>query len=161
MLMKSKRAALLVLLYLFLPCALSSGNGAENANAKKLETTPVPVPRVVSERASRKVHYDVATEDMTQWKDVIHTQRDAETLDFRVNKGGAKASCVTKDGLIDKFEAKTEFEEELAKALEVAGMEDEKAMQIREKKRLVDGDGFDNEGVNDDLGSNRISEEGE
>ena len=141
--------------------ALSSENGAENANAKKLETTPVPVPRVVSERASRKVHYDVATEDMTQWKDVIHTQRDAETLDFRVNKGGAKASCVTKDGLIDKFEAKTEFEEELAKALEVAGMEDEKAMQIREKKRLVDGDGFDNEGVDDDLGSNRISEEGE
>lgn len=142
--------------------ALSSGNGGADASAKKMETTPAPVPRVVSERASRKVHYEATTEDMSQWKDIIHTQRDAETLDFRVNKGGAKASCVTKDSLIDKFEARTEFEEELARALEIAGMENEKAMEMREKKRLLDGgDGFDDDGgVDDDLGTNRISMEG-
>lgn len=140
--------------------ALSSGNG--DAGSKKLETTPAPVARVVSERASRKVHYEATTEDMTQWKDVVHTQRDAETLDFRVNKGGAKASRVTKDGLVDKFEARTEFEEELAKALEVAGMEDEKAMELREKQRLGLDDGFEDDGgVDDDLGANRISMEGE
>jgi U3 small nucleolar RNA-associated protein 14 len=142
--------------------ALSSGNGGADASAKKMETTPAPVPRVVSERASRKVHYEATTEDMSQWKDIIHTQRDAETLNFRVNKGGAKASCVTKDSLIDKFEARTEFEEELARALEIAGMENEKAMEMREKKRLLDGDdGFDDDGgVDDDLGTNRISMEG-
>lgn len=137
---------------------------AENKNVtgKQLETTPAPVPRVVSERASRKVHYEATTEDVSQWKDVIHNQRDAETLDFRVNKGGAKASGVTKDGLIDKFEARTEFEEELAKALEVAGMDDEKAMEMREKKRLGVEDGFEDDGdLDDDLGCNRISVEGQ
>eukprot|EP00804_Cyclotella_cryptica_P020507 CCRYP_019419-RB/>CCRYP_019419-RB protein AED:0.18 eAED:0.18 QI:302/1/1/1/1/1/4/165/917 len=147
--------------------ALSSGNGASmDDETKKLETTPAPVPRVVSERASRKVHYQATTDDVSRWKDIIHIQRDAETLDFRVNKGGAKASCVTKDGLIAKFEAKTEFEEELARALEIAGMEDEKEMQKRERKRLLDNggsaDGFEdgelNEGgVDDDLGTNKIS----
>ena len=54
---------------------LSSGkdNGgrvlaAENKNVtgKQLETTPAPVPRVVSERASRKVHYEATTEDVSQ-----------------------------------------------------------------------------------------------
>ena len=149
---------------------LSSGkdNGgkvleAENKNVtgKQLQTTPAPVPRVVSERASRKVHYEATTEDVSQWKDVIHNQRDAETLDFRVNKGGAKASGVTKDGLIDKFEARTEFEEELAKALEVAGMNNEKAMEMMEKKRLGVDDGFEDDGdLDDDLGCNRISVEG-
>lgn len=151
--------------------ALSSGNGVSmDDDTKKLQTTPAPVPRIVSERASRKVHYQATTDDVSRWKDIVHTQRDAETLDFRVNKGGAKASCVTKDGLIAKFEARTQFEEELAKALEVAGMEDEKEMQKRERKRLLDsggaGDGFDdgkaNEGdVDDDLGTNKISLEGE
>ena len=133
--------------------ALSSGT-----DAKKLETTPAPLPQVVTERASRKVHYEATTEDVSRWTDVIHTQRDAETLDFRVNKGGARASSATKESLISKFEARTEFEEELARALEVAGMEDEKAMMERERARLVDGE--DEEGE-DDLGTNRISMEGE
>eukprot|EP01082_Thalassiosira_pseudonana_P011372 g9944.t1 g9944 contig4:923114-924738(+) len=142
-------------------------NGKSDYSTKKMETTAVPLPRVVTERASRKVHYQSTKEDVTQWKDVIHTHRDAETLDFRVNKGGSKASAVTKDRLVEKFEARTEFEEELARALEVAGMEDEKAMRKREKKRLLDSggnggelSGDDDEGddeMEDDLGSNRIS----
>eukprot|EP00970_Alexandrium_tamarense_P015907 scaffold5681_cov196-Alexandrium_tamarense.AAC.24 len=146
-------------------------NGKSDYSTKKMETTAVPLPRVVTERASRKVHYQSTKEDVTQWKDVIHTHRDAETLDFRVNKGGSKASAVTKDRLVEKFEARTEFEEELARALEVAGMEDEKAMRKREKKRLLDSggnggelSGDDDEGddeMEDDLGSNRISIEGE
>ena len=150
-------------------------------NNKKLTTTAAPLPRVITERASRKVHYQSTTQDVTQWKQTIHDQRDAETLDFRPNKGGHGADTrLTRDILVSKFEARTEFEEELAKALEVAGMEDEKRMKKREKKKLLmdggagagkdgeeDEDGnFDNDDDNDDdlditddLGSNRISME--
>ena len=147
---------------------LSSGGGGDD-NDKKLTTTAAPVSRVVSERASRKVHYEASSKDVAQWQQVVHEQRDAETLDFRPNKNQA-TTRVTRDMLVDKFEAKTEFEAELAKALEVAGMEDEKIMRQKEKKRLLakgesgkDDMFSDDESLNnmneadDDLGSNRIS----
>ena len=147
---------------------LSSGGGDDND--KKLTTTAAPVSRVVSERASRKVHYEASSKDVAQWQQVVHEQRDAETLDFRPNKNQA-TTRVTRDMLVDKFEAKTEFEAELAKALEVAGMEDEKIMRQKEKKRLLakgesgkddmfsDDESLNNmnEEADDDLGSNRIS----
>ncbi len=150
----------------------ASGDAGET---KKLETTKVPVSRVVSERASRKVHYEATSQDVSQWSQSIHEQRDAETLDFRPNKGAGAETRLTKDVLISKFEAKTDFEEELAKALEVAGMEDEKELRKREKRRLLGkdgrGDGTDGFGsddgddnasqsrdeLEDDLGSNRIT----
>eukprot|EP00985_Skeletonema_marinoi_P032187 scaffold39073_cov186-Skeletonema_marinoi.AAC.1 len=151
---------------------LSSGGGGDddgNHNNKKLTTTAAPVARVVSERASRKVHYEASSKDVAQWQQVVHEQRDAETLDFRPNKNLA-TTRVTRDMLVEKFEAKTEFEAELAKALEVAGMEDEKIMRQKEKKRLLaEGESgkddmfSDDESLNnmneadDDLGSNRIS----
>ncbi len=148
---------------------LSSGAAGEDGNNKKLTTTPAPVSRVVSERASRKVHYEATSKDVTQWQQAVHEQREAETLDFRPNKNQA-STRVTRDMLVEKFEAKTEFEEELAKALEVAGMEDEKMMRQKEKKRLLaqgesgkddmfsDEDSLDNiDDADDDLGSNRIS----
>ena len=121
-------------------------------------TTSTPAPRIVSERTSRQVAYEETTNDISQWKDAVHSQRDAETLDFRPNTGGAKKSGLTSGALVDKFEAKTEFEQELAKALEMAGMEDEKSLETRERRRLVDGEEEDGE---DDLGRNRISVEGE
>mmetsp|Transcript_26598 Transcript_26598/g.57165 ORF Transcript_26598/g.57165 Transcript_26598/m.57165 type:complete len:915 (+) Transcript_26598:136-2880(+) len=146
---------------------LSSGGGGRD-DQKKLEVTAAPVSRVVSDRASRKVHYQSTTDDVTQWKDAVHEQRDAETLDFRTNKGGATTNRVTRDTLVEKFEATNDFEKELQSALEQAGMEDEKEMSKREKKRLTgeegqDDDGFDEDNdldmgdADDDLGSNRIS----
>ncbi len=113
-----------------------SGGGEDGNNKTKLTTTAAPVARVVSERASRKVHYEATSKDVAQWQQVVHEQRDAETLDFRPNKNQA-STRVTRDMLVEKFEAKTEFEAELAKALEVAGMEDEKIMRQKEKKRLL------------------------
>ena len=154
------------------------GDDGKGGEKKKLETTSAPVSRVLSERASRKVHYEATTEDVTRWKDAIYEQRDAETLDFRTNAGGARTNRVTRDTLVDKFEAKTDFEKELQDALEKAGMEDEKVMKKREKKRLTGEDGVDgedvhahdggtgfssdedeneNEAAGDDLGSNRIT----
>jgi len=147
----------------------------DEGETKKLETTKVPVSRVVSERASRKVNYEATSQDVSQWSQSIYEQRDAETLDFRPNKGAGAETRLTKDVLVSKFEAKTDFEEELAKALEVAGMKDEKELRKREKRRLVRNDGHedgadgfssddgDENGIqgedelNDDLGSNRIT----
>lgn len=143
--------------------ALSSSNADDT---KRLQTTSAPVSRVVSDRASRKVHYQSTSEDVTLWKEAIHEQRDAETLDFRTNKGGATTNRITRDTLVDKFEATNDFEKELQLALEKAGMEDEQKMLQREKKRLTgevdeenagDGEHFDDD--DDDLGSNRISME--
>ena len=145
----------------------SNNNKKKKTPQKKLETTKAPVSRVISDRASRKVHYESTTNDVSRWKDAIHEQRDAETLDFRTNKGGATTNRITRDTLVEKFEATNEFEKELQSALEKAGMEDEKMMSKREKQRLTgeeeedddnnnDGDNFDSD-VDDDLGSNRIT----
>lgn len=147
--------------------ALSSTDPRDD-NDKGLQTTRAPVSRVISDRASRKVHYQSTSEDVTLWKEAIHEQRDAETLDFRTNKGGATTNRITRDTLVDKFEATNVFEKELQRALEKAGMEDEQKMLKREKKRLTgedeeddDEDGQLGAGDNeeDDLGSNRISME--
>ena len=145
----------------------NNNNKKKKTLQKKLETTKAPVSRVISDRASRKVHYESTTKDVSRWKDAIHEQRDAETLDFRTNKGGATTNRITRDTLVEKFEATNDFEKELQSALEKAGMEDEKMMSKREKQRLTgeeeedddnnnDGDNFDSD-VDDDLGSNRIT----
>eukprot|EP00578_Thalassiosira_sp_NH16_P029215 CAMPEP_0181104500 /NCGR_PEP_ID=MMETSP1071-20121207/15467_1 /TAXON_ID=35127 /ORGANISM="Thalassiosira sp., Strain NH16" /LENGTH=303 /DNA_ID=CAMNT_0023187715 /DNA_START=62 /DNA_END=970 /DNA_ORIENTATION=+ len=105
-----------------------AGSSSSSSSPAKLETTAAPVPRVVSERASRRVHYESSSRDASRWTDAVHEQRDAETLDFRTNRGGATTHRVTRDGLVDKFEAATDFEREMADALEKAGMEDEGAM---------------------------------
>lgn len=143
--------------------ALSSSNADDT---KRLQTTSAPVSRVVSDRASRKVHYQSTSEDVTLWKEAIHEQRDAETLDFRTNKGGATTNRITRDTLVDKFEATNDFEKELQLALEKAGMDDEQKMLQREKKRLTGEEDEENAGDaehidddDDDLGSNRISME--
>lgn len=151
--------------------ALSSGGQTNSSKSgtvtqKKLETTAIPVSRVISDRASRKVHTAATTTEVTRWMDAVHEQRDAETLDFRTNKGGATTNRVTRDTLVEKFEATNDFEKELQNALEVAGMEDEKKMRRMEKKRLIgeeDGDDNDDDKImgegDDDLGSNRITME--
>ena len=147
--------------------ALSSGR--DLGGAKKAETTSVPVSRVVSDRASRKVHYEATTKDVSMWTDAIHEGRDAETLDFRSNGGGAATNRVTRDTLVEKFEPCNDFEREIRDALEKAGMEDEGRMARREKMRLTGGEAteeggdgggssgkYDDDG-DDDLGSNVIT----
>ncbi|KAL7545686.1 hypothetical protein ACHAWF_009036 [Thalassiosira exigua] len=145
-------------------------DGRGTGGTKKLVTTPAPVAKVVSDRASRMVHYQSTTEDVSRWQDAVHEQRDAETLDFRTNRGGAATHGITRDALVDKFEASNDFEREMRGALERAGMEDEREIARREKRTMVgdddaDGDGDGGEGGGDagegegedDLGSNRIT----
>ena len=134
----------------------------KKSNNNKLETTKAPVSRIISDRASRKVHYESTSTDMTKWKDAVHEQRDAETLDFRTNKGGATTNRITRDTLIDKFEPTNDFEREIQLALEKAGMDDESKLVAKEKRRLTgveegeeDGDMVDED--DDDLGSNKIT----
>ena len=136
--------------------------GADKDGKRKLETTQVPVSRVVSERASRKVNYQATSEDVTGWREAVYEQRNAETLDFRTNKGGTSCNRVTRDTLVEKFEASTDFEKELQQALTQAGMQDEKALQKRERARLIkegqlNEEDWDSEDPADDLGANRIS----
>jgi len=150
--------------------ALSSGvvGQAESKNKssqKKLETTAVPVARVVSERASRKVHTEATSKEVSRWQDAVHEQRDAETLDFRTNKGGAATHRITRDALVEKYEPTNDFERELQDALEKAGMEDERRIARRERKRLTGDDddgkelGDEDEDLreDDDLGRNHIT----
>jgi len=143
---------------------LSSGRSSEKEGSrqKKMETTAAPVSRAMSERASRKVHTEATKEEVSRWTEAVHEQRDAETLDFRTNGGGAATNRVTGGTLVDKFEATTDFEKELQEALETAGMEDEKEMRKKERRRLTGKDGGneeDEDGDDDDLGRNRITVE--
>ena len=137
--------------------------GADKDGKRKLETAQVPVSRVVSERASRKVNYQATSEDVTGWREAVYEQRNAETLDFRTNKGGTSCNRVTRDTLVEKFEASTDFEKELQQALTQAGMQDEKALKKRERARLIkegqlnEDDWSEPEDPSDDLGANRIS----
>ena len=122
----------------------------------------VPAARVVSDRASRKVHAAAAVEEAGGWQDAVHEQRDAETLDFRTSRNGTRTNKVTRDTLVDKFEATNDFERELQEALEAAGVEDEGEMGRRERRRLTgrdedDGDAADAAAAADDLGSGRLT----
>lgn len=137
--------------------------GADKDGKRKLETAQVPVSRVVSERASRKVNYQATSEDVTGWREAVYEQRNAETLDFRTNKGGTSCNRVTRDTLVEKFEATTDFEKEIQQALTQAGMQDERALKKRERARLIkegqlnEDDWSDSEEPADDLGANRIT----
>ena len=129
---------------------------------KAISVTKAPVSRVVSERASRKVHYEEQKEEVTRWTDAVKQNREAETLDFRSNQ--QKNSRVTRDTLVGKFEPTTDFEKELAQILEKAG--DEKQMMEQEQKALIagatefdNGNDDDDDDDDDDLGSSKISME--
>ena len=118
----------------------------DEQSSKKLKTTQVPVAKVVSERAQRKVAYEENAEEVAQWTTVAKANREAETLDFRP-KDRIK---ISKDELVGKFEATTDFEKEMAAALEEAGAADEKDL-------MEDDDAF--EDSDDDLGRNELTEE--
>lgn len=113
---------------------------------KRISTTRTPVAKVVSDRAQRKVAYAENVEEVGQWTTVTKRNREAETLDFRP-KDRVK---ISKDELVGKFEATTDFEKEMAAALEEAGAADEKDMVNQEDDFFGDED-------DDDLGRSNLS----
>lgn len=126
---------------------------------KVLETTKAPAVKLVSERASRKVHYAQTSEDMSRWTDAVKQNREAETLDFRPKN----RMRITREELVGKFQATTAFEKEVAEALEKAGANDENEISRRERREMLGEDvDIDTSDENlgeedDDLGSNSIS----
>ncbi len=115
---------------------------------KHLTTTSAPVSKVVSSRAERKVNYQEQKNEVSQWTTVTKQNREAETLDFRPKD----RIRITKDELVGKFEPTTDFEKEMANALEEAGIADESKM------KNMDDDMFDDDD-DDDLGRNNLTEE--
>lgn len=116
---------------------------------KRLTTTSAPVAKVVSSRAERKVNYEEQKNEISQWTTATKQNREAETLDFRP-KDRIK---ITKDELVGKFQPTTDFEKEMADALEEAGVTDEGKMENMDDAMFRDDD------EDDDLGRNTLSEE--
>jgi U3 small nucleolar RNA-associated protein 14 len=110
----------------------------------KGKATAAPVSKVVSNRAQRKVAYEHSSKDVSGWLDAVQQNRQAETLDFRPKE---RSDVLTKNQLVDKFEPTTDFEKELAQALQEAGQHDEDAIQ-RMEEELLKADG---------LGSNELT----
>jgi U3 small nucleolar RNA-associated protein 14 len=110
----------------------------------KGNATAAPVSKVVSDRAQRKVAYEHSSKDVSGWLDAVQQNRQAETLDFRPKE---RPDVLTKNQLVDKFEPTTDFEKELAQALQEAGQHDENALQRMEEDLLKA----------DDLGSNDLT----
>jgi len=122
-----------------------------NDEEKRLSTTKTPVAKVVSERAERKVHYKEQKEEISQWVEATKQNREAETLDFRPNH----RIKITKDELVGKFQPTTDFEKEMADALEEAGAADEREMAKNQPYHFPD----DEDDEDDDLGRGKLSAE--
>lgn len=124
--------------------------GDEYDKESRLKTTRAPVAKVVSNRLERKVQYQEQSEEVSLWTKVVKQNREAETLDFRPKD----RIRITKDELVGKFEPSTDFEREMAAALEEAGAAEEKDIKENEGRDL-----FGEEDEDDDLGRNNLSAE--
>ena len=122
---------------------------SDGSDPKRIQTTSAPVAKIISDRAERKVNYQAQSKDVSQWTTTVKQNREAETLDFRP-KDRIKMS---KAELVSKFEPSTDFEKEIAAALEEAGATDEKDIIDREEKEMFGSDGE----YDDDLGGNKLS----
>ncbi len=130
----------------------------ENDVSSTLSTTKTPVAKIVSERAERKVHYAEQSKNVSGWTQVVKQNREAETLDFRPKD----RIRINKADLVQKFEPTTDFEKEIAAALEEAGAADEKEIMRREEEAMFGKEGGefdDDDDDDDDLGRNKLSEE--
>jgi U3 small nucleolar RNA-associated protein 14 len=112
--------------------------------ASKPSTTPAPLDKKLSSRTERKMTYVARSKDVSRWVEAIQENRKAESLDFKPKE----KTTLTKDILVDKFEAKTNFEKEIEQALEEAGQQDEEAVLRKEEQALQD-----------DLGANKLTME--
>lgn len=112
--------------------------------AKHQAATPAPLANVVANRMERKLAYEARAKDISRWVEVVQENRKAETLDFKPKE----RAQLSREELVDKFEAKTDFEKEIEQALEDAGQQDEEAVLKAEEQALQD-----------DLGANRLTME--
>eukprot|EP00536_Pseudo-nitzschia_multiseries_P018228 jgi/Psemu1/328766/estExt_fgenesh1_pg.C_22780001 len=112
--------------------------------SSKPSTTPAPLDKKISSRTERKMVYEARSKDISRWVDIIQENRKAESLDFKPKE----KTRLTRDILVDKFKAKTDFEKEIEEALEEAGQQDEEAVLKKEEEALQD-----------DLGANRLTME--
>ena len=119
-------------------------------SSSKLSTTKTPVANIISERAERKVNYDDQVEKVSDWTQIVKKNREAETLDFRPKD----RVRINKAELVQKFEPTTDFEKEIAAALEEAGAADEKEIMKKEEQEMF-GENYDD--FDDDLGHHKLS----
>lgn len=124
--------------------------GDEYDKESRLKTTRAPVAKVVSDRIERQLQYQEQSEEVSLWTKAVKQNREAETLDFRPKD----RIRITKDELVGKFEPSTDFEKEMAAALEEAGAAEEKDIKESEGHDLFGEDEND-----DDLGRNQLSAE--
>ena len=107
----------------------TQGFGALQKSMKQLvRPTTAPVPKVVSDRAHRKVQYKEQTQDVSQWSDAVQANRKAETLDFRPKE----RLDMTRDVMLAKFVPTTDLEKEIHAALEEAGETEEALRQAED-----------------------------
>jgi len=129
------------------PISTATSSTAAAATSARLSTTTAPLPKLITQRTERKIHYAETSEDVTQWTEAVRENRRAETLDFRP-QGRIK---INRDGLVGKFKVETDFEKEMAQVLEGSGAGGEEAMIKAEERKLL-GDDDPNEEDGDDLG---------
>lgn len=117
-------------------------NKLRKSLTKKVCAVSAPMDKRSASRQERNHAYMEQVRNLSGWTKVIQENRQAETLDFKSKtRVGA-----TKESLVNDFEPKSEFENDLSEALERAGQEDEDAILRREEVALQD-----------DLGSNQLS----
>jgi len=112
--------------------------------SSKPTTTPAPLDKKIASRVERKIAYKARSKDISRWVDIIQQNRQAESLDFKPKD----RLEMSKDVLVEKFQAKTSFEKEIEEALQEAGQQDEEAVLKIEEEALQD-----------DLGANRLTME--
>ena len=116
----------------------------QNSLSKVPTSTPVPMAKIKTDRMERKMMYGSRSKDVSRWIDVIQENRQAESLDFKPKE----RNQLTRDVLVDKFVPKTDFEKEIEAALNEAGQKEEIDVLMGEEQALQD-----------DLGSNRLTME--
>mmetsp|Transcript_58204 Transcript_58204/g.87738 ORF Transcript_58204/g.87738 Transcript_58204/m.87738 type:complete len:823 (-) Transcript_58204:59-2527(-) len=116
--------------------------GLQKTFKKEVAATATPLEKVKADRAGRKVSYNEQVKNISGWTNAVQENRKAESLDFKPKE----RLELTRDTLVEKFEATTDFEKELEQALEEAGQQDEEAVLKAEEQALQD-----------DLGANRLT----
>ena len=114
----------------------TKGFGTMQKSMRKIadgETAQVPVAKVISKRAERKVHYEDQSQEVTGWLETVQQNRQAETLDFRPKE----RMEVTKGSLVEKFVPTTDFEKAVHAALQQAGQQDEEAILKAEEAAFL------------------------
>lgn len=128
----------------------------DDNDPSKLRTPSAPVAKIVSERAQRKVAYQDQIQNVSEWTTAVKQNREAETLDFRPRTQIGKA---TKDTMVGKFQATTDFEKEIEQALQDANAVNEKELIAQQGDKDIFGWKDEMDAFDDDLGTNRMTPE--